>query len=97
MAVIVLAGVGMMPSLLPPSNAATINNAAIDAIGSIPLPPPLSTTAIATINNCHCCCHTVNNDNRQKPAVVVCHQCWQWQSLLMEVVVDGSSGNVGLC
>jgi hypothetical protein len=54
-------------------------------------------TDIAAVNDCHCCCHTVDNDNCQKPAVVVCHQWRQWQSLSMEAAVDGSRGNDGFC
>jgi hypothetical protein len=65
-----------MPLLLPPSTATTVDDAAIGAVGSITPPPPLATTAIATIEDCHRRCHTVNNDDRQKPAVVV-HRQWR--------------------
>ncbi len=79
---------------LPPSTTATVDDAAINATGSIPSPPSSPTTAIASINNCHCCCHTVNNANRLKPAVVVHHQRRQWRSssteVAMMVFVDGS-------
>ncbi len=87
--------VGKMPSSLPPSTAATINDATIGAVSSIPPPLPLMTTAIATIDGCHCRCHTVISNDRQKPAVVVCCQRWQWRSLLMEAAVDGSRSNGG--
>jgi hypothetical protein len=84
--------------LLPlPSTAATIYNAAINAVGSIPLPPPLTTTAITAVDNPHCRCHTVNNNDRQKPADVVCHQRQQWQLLLMEAAVHGGCSDGGLC
>jgi hypothetical protein len=62
-----------MPLLPPPSTAATVDNAAISTVSSIPPLPPLTTTAIATVNNRHCHCHTVNNKDHQKPAVIVCH------------------------
>jgi hypothetical protein len=84
------------PSLLLPSTATTVEDAAINAIGSISLQPPMTTTTIAAINDPHCRCHIVNDDNHQKPAVVVCCQWRQWRSLLMEVVVDGDHGNGGL-
>ncbi len=61
-----------MPLLPPPSTAATIDNAIIGAVGSIPLPLLSTTTAIPAINTRHCRCHTVNDDDHQKPAVVVC-------------------------
>ncbi len=86
-----------MPSLPPPSTNATVNNATIGAVSSIPLPPPSTMTAIAAIDDCHCCCYTVNNDNPQKPTVIDCRQRQQWWSLLTEVVVDGSCGDGGLC
>jgi hypothetical protein len=79
------------------STAATVKDLAIGAIGSIQLQPPLTTTAITTIDDHHCCYHTVDNDGHQKPAVVVCFQWWQRQSLLMEAAVHGSHGNGGLC
>jgi hypothetical protein len=85
------------PSSLLPSTAASVDNTAIGAIGSIPLPLPSTTTAIAAVNDRHCCCHTVNNDNPQKPVVVVCHQRRQLRSLLTEVVVDGGCRDGGLC
>jgi hypothetical protein len=54
-----------MPSLLPPSTAATVDDAAICAVGStLPLPPS-TTNAIAAVNDRHCRCHTVNNNDRQ--------------------------------
>ncbi len=40
-----------MPSLPPPSTAATIGNAAIGTIGSIPLQPPSTMTAIAAVDD----------------------------------------------
>jgi hypothetical protein len=83
--------------LLPPSTAATINDTAIGAIGSIPPPPPLTMTAIAAINDHHCRCHTVDNNNWQKPAVIVNHWWQQWGSLSTKAAVDGGSGNDGLC
>ena len=36
-----------------------------------PLLPPSTTTAIAAINDHHCRCRTFNDNNRQKPAVVI--------------------------
>jgi hypothetical protein len=84
------------PSFPPPSTPATVDNAAIGAIGSIPPPPPSTTTAIAAINDCHCRCHTVDNDNRQKPAVIVCRQWQQWWSSSMEAAVDGGHGDDAL-
>ncbi len=57
----------------PPSTAATVNNAAIGTVGSIPPLPPLTTAAIAAIDDRHRRCHIVNNNNGQKPAVIVCH------------------------
>jgi hypothetical protein len=89
-----------MPLLLLPSTTATIDNTLISIIGSIPLLPPSTTTAIApitAINYCHCRHHTINNNNRQKPAIVVCCQQRQWRSLFTEAVVDGGHGNGGLC
>jgi hypothetical protein len=81
----------------PPSTTTSVDNATIGAINSIPLLPPSTTTAIAAIDNHHCHCHTVDNDNHQKPAVVVCHQRRQRRSLLMEAEVDGNRNNGGLC
>jgi hypothetical protein len=52
---------------------ATVNNATIGVIGSIPPPLPSMTTAIATVDECHCCCYTVNDDDHQMPVVTVCH------------------------
>jgi hypothetical protein len=71
-----------MPLLPLPSTATTIDNATIGAVGSIPLLLLLTITAIATVDDCHRCCHTVNYDDHQKPAVVIC-------------LVDG--GNGGHC
>jgi hypothetical protein len=85
-----------MPLLPPASTDATIDNAAISAIGSIPSPLPSTTTAIATINDRHCRCHTVNDDNCQKPENIVCHQRQLWQSLLTKTAVNGGRGNGGL-
>jgi hypothetical protein len=58
------------PPSLPPSTAATVDNAAIGAVGSIPPPLLLTMTDIATVDDCHCRCHTVNDDDHQKPAVM---------------------------
>jgi hypothetical protein len=58
---------------LPSTATATVNNATIGAISSIPPPPPSTMTAIAAVDNRHCRCHTVNDDNCQKPVVDVCH------------------------
>jgi hypothetical protein len=58
--------------LLPlPSTAATVNDAAISAVGSILPLPLLTTTTIATVDNHRCRWHTVDDNDRQKPAVVV--------------------------
>jgi hypothetical protein len=73
-----------MPLLLPPSTSVTIEDAAIGTVGSIPPPLRLTITTIAAVNDRHRHCHTVNNNNCQKPAVVVCHSRRQWQSLLTE-------------
>ncbi len=62
-----------IPLLLLPSNAATVDDIAIGAVGSISPPPPLMMTAIPAVDDHHCRCHTVNIDHRQKPVVVVCH------------------------
>jgi hypothetical protein len=59
-----------MPLLPPPSTTAKVDKAAISAVGSIPLPPLATTTAIAAVGDHHCRCHTVDNNNRQKPAVM---------------------------
>jgi hypothetical protein len=85
------------PSLLLPSTATTVNNAAIGTFSLIPPPPPLTMTAIAIVDDRHCLCHTVNDSNHQKPAVVVCHWRWQWQSLLTEAVVNVGRGDGGCC
>jgi hypothetical protein len=63
----------------------------------IPLSPPLTMTAVAAINDHHRRCHTVDNNDRQKPAVVV--HCWrqQRQTSLTEAAVNGNRGNGGLC
>jgi hypothetical protein len=89
---VIMGGGGKDPIVAP-----TIDNATISPVRSIPPLPPSTMTAIAAIDECHCCCHSVDNDNRQKPAVIVC--CWrrQWQSSLTEVAVDGGHGNGGLC
>jgi hypothetical protein len=64
------------PLLPPPSIIATAKDATIGAVGSIPPPLPSTTTAIAAINDSHCRCHTVNDNDRKKPAVIV--SC-QWR------------------
>jgi hypothetical protein len=46
--------------------------AAIRAVSSIPFLPPSTTTTIAAVDNHHCHCHTVDNNNCQKPVVVFC-------------------------
>jgi hypothetical protein len=82
-----------MPLSPLPSTATTVNDATIGTVGSILPPPPSTTTAIAAIDDPHRHCHTVDNDNRQKPEVVDRHQWRQWRSLLMEAAVNGSHGN----
>jgi hypothetical protein len=57
--------------LPPPSTTATVDAAAIGAVGSIPPLPLLTMTAIVAVNDCHRHCYTVHDDNRQKPVVVV--------------------------
>jgi hypothetical protein len=86
-----------MPSLLSPSTATTVNDAAIEAAVSTQPLPPLTTTAIATVDDHHHHCYTVDNNKRQKPAVVV--HCWWRQRQLSstEAVVDGNHGNGGFC
>ncbi len=60
------------PLLPPPLTAATVEDVAIGAVGSIP-PPPLSTMiTIAAVDDRHCRFHTVDNNDHQKPAVVFC-------------------------
>jgi hypothetical protein len=77
--------------LLPlPSTAATVDDTAIGAVGSIPLPPSLTKTAITAFNNHHCRCHTVNNDDHQMPKVVVHHWRQQWQCAATQLTVNGS-------
>jgi hypothetical protein len=56
-----------------------------------------TTTTIAAINDCHCRCHTVDNDNCQKPEVIVCCRRRQWRSLSTEAAVNGGRSNEGLC
>jgi hypothetical protein len=75
----------------PPSTAATVNDATINALGSIPLPLPSMMTTIAAVNDHHHRCHTVNDDDCQKSAVIFCHQGQQWRSLLTEAVVDAAA------
>jgi hypothetical protein len=94
--VVVMRGSGKDAIMPLPSTTATVNNATIGTVGSIPPPLPLTTTVIAAANDRHRRCHTVNNNNHQKPVVVVCHQRRQRLSLFMEVVVDGGRGNGGL-
>ncbi len=84
------------PSLLPPSTTATVHNAAVGTVGSIPPLPPSTTTAIAAIVDCHRRCHTVDDDNCQKLAVVVCCQWLHLRSSLTEAAVDGGRGDGGL-
>ncbi len=86
-----------IPSLQPSSTATTVDDAVISAVGSIPPLPPLTMTAITTVNNRYCCCNKVNNVDHQKPVVIVCCQLRQWRSSLAEAVVDGGCGNGGLC
>ncbi len=54
------------------TNYHTDDAAAIGTVGSIPLLLPSTTTPIAAVDDHHRGCHTVDNDNRQKPVVVVC-------------------------
>jgi hypothetical protein len=86
-----------MPLLLPPSTAATVEDAPIGAVSSIPPLLPSTMTAIVAINDYHCRCHAVNNDNHQKPAVIVCGRQWQRRSSSTEAAADGNHGNGGLC
>jgi hypothetical protein len=60
------------PSLPPPSATTTVDDTPIGAVGSIPPLPPSTTNAIAAIDNRHRRFHTVNNNDCQKPAVIVC-------------------------
>jgi hypothetical protein len=85
------------PLLPPPSTATTIDGAAISAVGSIPPVLPSTTTAIAVVKDRHRRCHTVKDNNCQKPVVVVCCQWQQWRSLLMEAAFDGSRSDGGIC
>jgi hypothetical protein len=85
------------PSLPPPSTAAKVDDTAIGPVSSIPPPPPSTMTTITALNDCHLRCHTVNNNNRQKPVVIGCCQRWQWQSSSTEVADDGGHGDGGLC
>ena len=49
---------------------------------------PLMMTTIAAVNDHHRCYHTVDDNNRQKPAVVICHQWQQWRPLTTVPVVQ---------
>ncbi len=53
-------------------------------------------TAIAAIDDRHCRCHTVDDNNHQKPAVIARYQCRQERSSSTEAAVYGSRGNGGL-
>jgi hypothetical protein len=84
-----------MPLLLPPSTTASVYDAAIGAVGSIPPPLLLSTTTIAAVNNRHCRCHTVDNNNCQKPAVMFVikdsnggHHQRKWQLMVAMAMAD---------
>jgi hypothetical protein len=85
------------PLLPPPSTGATVNDAAIGAISSIPRLLPSTTTPITTINDHHRGCHTVDNNNHQKPVVVVHCRWQQWWPYLTEAAVGGNRSNGGLC
>ncbi len=61
-----------IPLLPPLSAAATVNNTTISTIGSIPPLLPSMMTAIAAVDYRHRRCHTVvDNNDRQKPAVII--------------------------
>jgi hypothetical protein len=77
-----------MPSLPPPSTTATIDDATINAVGLIPPLLPSTMTAIATINDCRCPCHSIDNDNCQKPGN---------GGSSTKAVVNSSQSNGGLC
>jgi hypothetical protein len=53
----------------------------------------LNPTAAAIDDDCYCChqlhchCHTANNDDHQKPMIIVCHQRLQWLQLSTEAAV----------
>jgi hypothetical protein len=81
-----------MPSLPLPSTAATVDDAVIGAVSSIPLPPPSTMTPIAAVDVHHCCCHTVDGDNCQKPVGIVCCQRQQWRSAAAQLTVNGRGG-----
>jgi hypothetical protein len=85
-----------MPSLLPPSTATTANDTTTGAVKSIPWALPLTTTPIAAVNDHPHHCHTVDDDDRQKPAVFVCCQWQQSRSSSMEAAVNDDPGNGGL-
>ncbi len=53
-------------------------------------------TAIATVDDHHCLFHTVDENDGQKPAVVVHHQWQQWRSSSMEAAADGGRSDDGL-
>ncbi len=80
-----------------PSTAATVDDAAIGTVGSIPLPPPSIMTAIAAVNNCHFCCHTDDNNDCQKPAVMFVIDGGNGGHCQWKAVVDGGRGDGGLC
>jgi hypothetical protein len=61
-----------MPLLLLPSTTTTADSAAISTIGSVPVSPLPTIIAITTVNDCHWRCYTVNNNDPQKPVVIVC-------------------------
>jgi hypothetical protein len=93
-----------MPLLPPPTTAATVDNAAIGAIGSIPPWPPSRMTAIAAVDDPRCHIHTGNNNDHHSlltgaMAVIIdgsgsLWQPWQLWSLLTVVVVNRGSGGM---
>ena len=68
------------------------------ALACVPLTPrpsllPSTTTAITAVDDHHLRCHTFDDDDRQKPVVIVRHRWRQWQSLSNAVAVNGCGGN----
>jgi hypothetical protein len=62
-----------------------------------PIVAAIDNDAIAAVDDHHHCCHTVDDNNCQKPVVIVRCQRWQRRSLSMEAAGDGDRGNCGLC
>jgi hypothetical protein len=58
-----------------------------------PSSPPLTATAIATVNNHHQFFRTVDDNNHQNPLNAISHQGWQLRLLSSAAVVDDCGSN----